>query len=123
MMPSTHPSTLEALKASQTRAGAFERFARLYRPTLIARCQAQGLQQSDAEDVTQAILIRLWEALRCFDYDPERGRFRTYLAQVVRHAVADHFREQDRHPQPQAVGGTTAHERLEQRQDPAGGEP
>ncbi|MCI0455991.1 MAG: sigma-70 family RNA polymerase sigma factor [Gemmataceae bacterium] len=123
MMPPTHPSILEALKASQTRAGAFERFARLYRQPLVARCRGRGLQPADAEDVTQAILIRLWEALRSFDYDPERGRFRTFLAQVVRNAVADHFRERDRNLQPQATGGTTAQERLEQREDPAGAEP
>src|SRR5262245_23686702 len=123
MLPPTHPSLLEALKESHSRPEAFERFARLYRPALVARCQAQGLQQADADDVTQTILLRLWDVLRSFDYDPERGKFRSYLAQMVRHAVTDHFRQRDRHPQPQAVGGTTAHERLRQRADSAGGEP
>jgi RNA polymerase sigma factor (sigma-70 family) len=121
MMPSTHPSILEALKGSQTRPGAFARFAALYRPALVACCQARGLQPADAEDVTQAILLRLWDALRCFAYDPDRGKFRGYLAQVVRNAVADHFRQRERHPQPQAVGGTTAQERLQERADSAGG--
>src|SRR5260370_4039819 len=109
MMPPTHPSLLEAMKASQTRPEAFERFSRLYRPGIVARCRAQGLQQADAEDVTQAILLKLWDALRSFDYDPERGKFSNYLAQAVRNAVTDHFRQRERHPEPQAVGGSTGH--------------
>src|SRR5262245_36569027 len=123
MMPSTHPSLLEALKGSQTRPGAFARFAALYRPGLVARCRGCGLQPSDAEDITQVILLRLWEALRGFTYDPDKGSFRGYLTRVVGNAVADHFRDRQRHPQPQAVGGTTAHELSQRHADPAGGQP
>jgi len=111
------------MKESTTRSQAFERLSQLYRPGIVACCRAQGLQQADAEDVTQAILLRLWDALRSFDYDPERGKFRSYLAQVVRNAVTDHFRQRERYPEPQAVGGTTAHEMILHREDSADGEP
>jgi RNA polymerase sigma-70 factor (ECF subfamily) len=123
MMPPTHPSILEAMKESQTRPEAFERFSRLYRPGIVSRCRAQGLQQADAEDVTQAILLKLWDALRSFDYDPERGKFRSYLVQVVRNAVTDHFRQRERHAEPHAVGRATAHEMILYREDSAGGGP
>jgi RNA polymerase sigma-70 factor (ECF subfamily) len=118
MFPPTHPSLLEELKQSGTRQEAFDRFCRLYRPGLVARCQGCGLQPSDAEDITQVILLRLWEALRGFDYDPEKGSFRGYLTRVVGNAVTDHFRDRQRHPQPQAVGGTVAYELIQRHVDP-----
>jgi RNA polymerase sigma factor (sigma-70 family) len=123
MLPPTQPSLLEEMKQSGTRQEAFERFCRLYRPGLVARCRGCGLQPSDAEDITQVILLRLWEALPGFDYDPDKGSFRGYLTRVVGNAVADHFRDRQRHPQPQAVGGTTAHEVSQRHADPAGGPP
>jgi RNA polymerase sigma factor (sigma-70 family) len=123
MLPPTQPSLLEGMKQSGTRQAAFARFCRLYRPGLVARCQGWGLQESDAEDITQVILLRLWEALRGFAYDPEKGSFRGYLTRVVGNAVTDHFRDRQRHPQPQAVGGTTAHELSQRHADPAGGQP
>jgi RNA polymerase sigma-70 factor (ECF subfamily) len=123
MLPPTQPSLLAELKQSGTRQAAFERFCRLYRPGLVARCRGCGLQPSDAEDLTQVILLRLWEALRGFAYDPEKGSFRGYLTRVVGNAVADHFRDRKRHPQPQGVGGTTAHELSQRQADPAGGRP
>jgi RNA polymerase sigma-70 factor (ECF subfamily) len=103
MLPPTHPSLLAELKQSGTRQAAFEHFCRLYRPGLVARCRGCGLQPSDAEDITQVILLRLWEALRGFTYDPEKGSFRGYLTRVVGNAVADHFRDRQRHPQPEAA--------------------
>src|SRR5262245_6083127 len=123
MLPPTQPSLLEGMKQSGTRQEAFDRFCRLYRPGLVARGRGWGLQQSDAEDITQVILLRLWESLRDFDYDPDKGSFRGYLTRVVGNAVTDHFRDRQRHPQPQAVGGTTAHELSQRQADPAGGQP
>ena len=123
MLPPTHPSLLAELKQSGTRQAAFARFCRLYQPGLVARCRGCGLQPSDAEDITQVILLRLWEALRSFTYDPEKGSFRGYLTRVVGNAVADHFRDRQRHLQPEAVGGTTAHELSQRQADPAGGQP
>jgi RNA polymerase sigma factor (sigma-70 family) len=122
MFPPTQPSLLEEMNQSGTRQEAFDRFCRLYRPGLVACCRGWGLQQSDAEDITQVILLRLWEALRDFDYDPDKGTFRGYLTRVVGNAVADHFRDRQRRPQPQAVGGTTAHELSQRHADPACGE-
>jgi RNA polymerase sigma factor (sigma-70 family) len=123
MLPPTQPSLLEEMKQSGTRQEAFDRFCRLYRPGLVARCRGWGLQPSDAEDITQVLLLRLWDSLRDFAYDPDRGSFRGYLTRVVGNAVTDHFRDRQRHPQPEAVGGTTAHELSQRQADPAGGQP
>ena len=36
-----------------------------------------------AEDVTQEVFLRLWR--RPWSYDPERGKFRSWLMSVTRH--------------------------------------
>jgi RNA polymerase sigma-70 factor (ECF subfamily) len=114
MNPTTHPSLLEALKSPSSRPQACAAFDRLYRPTVVAWARGLGLQHADAEEVTQVILHRLLESLRAFDYDPAEGRFRGYLARVLRNAVADHFRERSRRPELQGAGGTSAQELLQQ---------
>jgi RNA polymerase sigma-70 factor (ECF subfamily) len=47
------------------------------------------LQESDAEDVTQNVLLKLAERLRTFEYDP-KFRFRCYLKTLTRTACHDY---------------------------------
>ena len=52
----------------------------------------------------QLVYLRLAKGLRNFEYDPKRGRFRDYLAKVVRSAISRHFAR----PNPVGIGlGTT----------------
>lgn len=69
---------------------AWREFVGRYQDLILRYALARGLQYCDAEDVRQAVLIRLSKALRDFKYSPERGRFRHYLGVAVRRAVADH---------------------------------
>jgi RNA polymerase sigma-70 factor (ECF subfamily) len=46
------------------------------------------LQEADAEDVTQNILVKLTQKLRAFAYDPSRS-FRGWLKTVAHHAWRD----------------------------------
>jgi RNA polymerase sigma-70 factor (ECF subfamily) len=51
-------------------------------------CRQWGLQDADAEDVTQEILFKLARKLREFTYNPE-GSFRGWLKTVAHHAWRD----------------------------------
>jgi RNA polymerase sigma-70 factor (ECF subfamily) len=66
-----------------------------------------------AEDVTQEVFLRLWR--RPWSYDPERGRFRSWLMSVTRNRSIDERRrvvrrlrleerEDERRPDPPATG-------------------
>jgi RNA polymerase sigma-70 factor (ECF subfamily) len=66
---------------------AWSEFDGRYGELIVRYCLSRGLQQSDAEDVRQAVLMSLASALRSFKYSPQRGRFRSYLGRVVRNAV------------------------------------
>jgi RNA polymerase sigma-70 factor (ECF subfamily) len=75
------------------------------------------LQDSDAEDVTQDILVKLTQKFGAFAYDPSRS-FRGWLKTVAHHACRD-FCDSRRHSQ-RAAGDNTLQERmltLEARED------
>jgi RNA polymerase sigma-70 factor (ECF subfamily) len=79
---------------------------------IIGWCMRRGLDRDSAEDLTQEILIKLLDALPHYKHDPDRGRFRSWLKTVVENVLSDQARRHRRHPEPRAVGGSTALERL-----------
>jgi len=53
------------------------------------------LQHSDAEDVTQDVLLRIAKKFGEFDYDPKKS-FRGWLRRVTENAVIDLIRKRDK---------------------------
>jgi RNA polymerase sigma-70 factor (ECF subfamily) len=84
-------------------AAAWQDFVECYTPGIYSWSCRFGLQESDAADATQTVLMKLVEALRSFDYNPERGRFRGWLKTVTRNVATDVMRTwRDR-----GIGGST----------------
>lgn len=72
--------------------GAWQEFSDRY-AGLIRRVLAErGVQPADRDDITQEVLISLVKAMPGFEYDPSRGRFRSYLKTVVIRALARRHR-------------------------------
>lgn len=86
----TQPSLLSQVRDPQNQQ-AWSQFERKYRDLLLCYATRRGLQPADAEDVRQQVMLNLSKYLRDFKYDGNRGRFRSYLGRMVRHAVAQHF--------------------------------
>jgi RNA polymerase sigma-70 factor (ECF subfamily) len=55
-----------------------------------------GLQEADAEDVTQEVLTQLVRKLRTFAYDPQKGSFRGWLKTLTHHAWCDYLEKRRR---------------------------
>jgi RNA polymerase sigma-70 factor (ECF subfamily) len=92
----TSPSLLGRLRQSPTDEAAWGEFVDRYGPRIFAWCRHWHLQEADAQDVTQAVLVRLAEKMRSFDYDPSRS-FRGWLKTLTRHAWDDLRRSHQRH--------------------------
>jgi RNA polymerase sigma-70 factor (ECF subfamily) len=78
-------------------------FAECYAGLIRDWCRRWELREADQEDVVQRIWVRLFEKLP--KYDPSQ-RFRGWLHTMIKHAIADHHRERQRHPAGYGSGDT-----------------
>jgi RNA polymerase sigma-70 factor (ECF subfamily) len=80
-MNTTPVSLLERLRLPEASA-AWPRFVDLYTPLLYHWSRRLGLQQSDAEDLVQEVMMTLLKEMPCFTYQ-EGKRFRGWLWTVL----------------------------------------
>ncbi len=88
--PETRVSLILRLSESAD-VEAWEEFAAVYLPALYRLAIAKGLNSSDAEDVTQDILLAVAGAVRRWRPDSHQARFRTWLCAIARNVIADYF--------------------------------
>jgi RNA polymerase sigma-70 factor (ECF subfamily) len=86
----TNPSLLIRLRNAQDDE-AWRVFLDLYGPVVYRSCRRKSLQDADATDVTQDVLIEVVHSIRTFIYQPERGRFRDWLWTITRRRLARFF--------------------------------
>jgi RNA polymerase sigma-70 factor (ECF subfamily) len=67
---------------------AWSDFVARYGPRILQWCRGWGLQESDAQDVTQDVLLKLNLLMARFVYDPS-GSFRGWLKTLAHHAWRD----------------------------------
>jgi RNA polymerase sigma-70 factor (ECF subfamily) len=84
-LPTTRGTLLARLRQEPTDQAAWEVFVDRYGRHIYRWCRQWKLQDADAEDVTQGILMRLAQKLRDFTYEPTRS-FRGWLKTVTHHA-------------------------------------
>jgi RNA polymerase sigma factor (sigma-70 family) len=73
---------------------AWQEFVDHYAPLIFRWCQRHKLQDSDAEDVTQQVMLKLATRLPTFSYDPSKS-FRGWLRTLTYHAWVDFLGAQD----------------------------
>jgi RNA polymerase sigma-70 factor (ECF subfamily) len=74
---------------------AWGRFVDHYAPKIYGWCRKRGLQDADAEDVTQNVLLKLADKMRSFVYDAQ-GSFRAWLKTITQHACSDYLNARQR---------------------------
>jgi RNA polymerase sigma factor (sigma-70 family) len=89
--PMTEPNLLLRLQGDRA-DDAWRTFVATYAPLVYRYCRKKGLQDADAQDITQTVLPRV----RRFVYRPERGRFRHWLITVAAREIAHHFARRGR---------------------------
>jgi RNA polymerase sigma factor (sigma-70 family) len=94
--PSTSITLLARLRHSPTDQKAWDEFVKHYGGRLYSWCRHWNLQDADAQDVAQDVLLKLAGRMRTFDYDPGRS-FRGWLRTLAHHAWQD-FLEARRRP-------------------------
>jgi RNA polymerase sigma-70 factor (ECF subfamily) len=108
-LPTTSFALLTQLRQDPSDQAGWNEFVERYGRHIFRWCRQWKLQDADAEDVTQNILLKLSQKLRAFTYDPSRS-FRGWLKTVAYHAWKD-FEGGRRRARP-AAGDSQAREMM-----------
>ncbi len=76
---------------------AWRDFVAYYRGFIYGLIRRMGLNHYDAEEVVQIVLLKSWDKLPEFKYDPTKGRFRGWLGRVTANAVRNFVRSRNTH--------------------------
>jgi RNA polymerase sigma-70 factor (ECF subfamily) len=112
--PETRNSLLVRMQGSGDEE-AWREFVAIYRPVVYRLARQRGLQDADAEDLSQRVVISVRRAIGRWDADPAKGRFRSWLTRIARNAIINAL---TRRPADAAAGGTAAHDLLEEQPTP-----
>ncbi len=74
---------------------AWRDFVSYYRGFIYGLIRRMGLNHYDAEEVVQIVLLKSWDKLPEFKYDPTKGRFRGWLGRVTANAVRNFVRSRN----------------------------
>jgi RNA polymerase sigma factor (sigma-70 family) len=94
-LPTTCPTLLARLRYDPLSDAAWDEFIDHYGRHIYRWCRQWDLQDADAEDVTQEVLLKLARKLRDFAYDP-KSSFRGWLKTIAHHAWRDFVDSQRR---------------------------
>jgi RNA polymerase sigma-70 factor (ECF subfamily) len=90
---STRSSLLVRLREAPSDQAAWNDFVERYGPQIYAWCRHWKLQEADAQDVAQMVMLKLARAMPEFVYDPGRS-FRGWLRTLTQNAWSDFMAEQ-----------------------------
>ena len=87
----TRSSVLKAVADTENTA-AWNRLFDLYAGFVFSIARYKGLNEADADDIVQVVFADLARNLPTFNYDREKGRFRSYLTGLVNWRVMDRLK-------------------------------
>jgi RNA polymerase sigma-70 factor (ECF subfamily) len=108
--PTTRTSLLFRLRDPANQQ-AWEQFVEIYTPLIHGFCRQRGLQEADAADVAQEVMRAVARKMPTFEYQPDKGTFRSWLFTVTRNKF-NNFLEKRRRL-PQGADDTEAQKKIE----------
>ncbi|MEO1529645.1 MAG: sigma-70 family RNA polymerase sigma factor [Planctomycetota bacterium] len=100
--PLTSISLLARLRSESGREHAWGEFVERYGGMLRRWCLHWGLQPSDADDITQTVLLALAKQMKNFEYRPD-GKFRGWLKTIAHRAWVDFLENRRRSKRSDSV--------------------
>ena len=95
--PETRPSLLLRIQDPRDQQ-AWTKFFEIYHPLILRLVCQRGLQEVDAHEVTQEVLVAVSKSISRWEDDPQRGSFRGWLTRIARNLVVNFLIRQSRHP-------------------------
>ncbi len=118
-VPETRPSLLLRLRDVRDQQ-AWSTFLEIYQPLIYRVIRQRRVQDADAREVTQEVLLAVANSIDQWEADPQRGTFRGWLTTITRNLVVNFLIKQSRHPR--GSGDSDFRRGLESLPAPAGDE-
>jgi RNA polymerase sigma-70 factor (ECF subfamily) len=77
---------------------AWGEFVEIYEPVVYRLARREGLQDADARDLTQQVLMAVAGRVERWDPDRSKGSFRAWLYRVARNLTVNLMINRRRHP-------------------------
>ena len=107
--PETRESLLIRVRDLQDR-DAWDQFVQIYRPVVYRLARNRGLQDADAQDLAQKVLMSVAKSIPDWKRTEPNAKFRHWLKRVAKNATLNTL---TRHPKDQACGGSSAAKRMQ----------
>jgi RNA polymerase sigma-70 factor, ECF subfamily len=101
-MPDTRDSLIVQVQNPANRE-AWEQFTAIYRPVVYRLARTRGLQDADADDLAQQVLLAVANAIPDWQRNNSQTRFRHWLKRIAKNAILNAL---TRGPKEPAVGGS-----------------
>lgn len=108
--PDTRPSLILRLRDARDQR-AWTEFWQVYEPLVLRIVRRRGIQEADAREIAQEVLVAVSKAIDRYEMDPLQGSFRGWLSTITRNLVVNFLIRQSRHPR--ASGDSVLQEWLE----------
>lgn len=76
---------------------AWTEFVQCYRKFLYNYLIRTGFKHHDADEIVQISLVKIWNAMPDFDYQPDKGRFRAWLCTITGNTARNYIRNRKNH--------------------------
>jgi len=95
----TRKTLIHRLRETNSDTSSWSEFYDLYHKLVRSVALKAGLSPTDAEDVVQDTFFKVSKSIQKFDYDPRKGRFRSWLCLITKQQVANHYRKAKKLPE------------------------
>ncbi len=106
--PSTRETLIGRLQ-QQSDGPEWGLFVEVYGPLLYHFCRRRGVQDADARDVTQNVILSVRRGIDRFTYDPALGKFRSWLGTITSREIGRQRRGSQRAGLPSEAVTNGAH--------------
>jgi RNA polymerase sigma factor (sigma-70 family) len=89
----TRQTLIQRISQTQDEKG-WEDFVHYYRRYLYVVVRNMNLAHHDCEEIVQTVMVKVWDKLKSFQYQPSKGKFRYWLCAIAKNAVIDYIRRQ-----------------------------
>ena len=90
--PTTSKTLLDRIAAGDEIS--WDEFYERYGAIVRNLAKFKGLNDTEADDICQQVMLQFFKQSRTFKFDPDAARFRTYFGRIIMAKIADHYRKE-----------------------------